>query len=247
MSRTFVIGDVHGHIDRLDALLCRANAVHQDTQIVFLGDLGHFGKDTSAGDTDCYMLARNLNAIILWGNHDRAVVDPDNHSFRGYQHPGPSLQNWMEEQCDMRIAHAADGFLLTHAGLHPAWAYDNTMRSLSAEGWVGYLTNAPFDDPIIVNISKSRGGYDHQGGILWRDSREALYPGVKQIFGHTKGMVRQYPTNSPDGELSYCIDTGDKTNGSLVGIWTDTLQIVAVGPDAEQFEKYPPIDGYDYA
>ena len=245
MKRTFVIGDVHGHIDRLNALLCRANAVHQDTQIVFLGDLGHYGVDTWSGDQACISFAAEIGAIVLWGNHDRAIVDPDNHRFRGYQHPGPGAQDFIEEKLDMRIAYAVDGYLLTHAGLHPAWASSSVKRVFTAEGWVRYLESVPFDDPIITSIAAPRGGWARQGGILWRDAREDLFRGVKQIFGHTRGWVRAYPTEG--SAASFCIDTGSKENGSLVGMWTDTREIVAVGPDAEQFEKYPPLDGLTYA
>lgn len=236
--RTFVIGDVHGHADRLLALLQRADVVgREDVQIVQLGDLGHFGEDSAAGDEAALSLAVTTGMIVLWGNHDRAVVDPDHHWFRGFKHPGAHIQDYLEEQVRPFNAFAADGYLLTHAGLHPAYVGLPHMDHLSAEGWAHLLNTLPFDAPVMIDIGQHRGGYAKQGGIFWRDAREPLYNGVKQVFGHTKGFVRSY-----NNGRSFCIDTGDKHNGSLVGMWLDTGEFVAVGPDAAQFEKYPPVE-----
>ncbi len=33
-------------------------------------------------------------------------------------------------------------------------------------------------------------------------------------------------------------------HGSLAGIWLDTMEVIAVGPDADQHESYPPVDGW---
>jgi hypothetical protein len=238
--RTFVIGDVHGHYDRLVNLIARAGAAAKDVQIVQLGDLGHFGADTQDGDRRCYELAQAGKFIVLWGNHDRAVVDPVHHKFRGYVPPGPQMQDLIEGMVRPLNAYAADGYLLTHAGLHPAWSAKPMLHSLSAEGWASLLNDMPYDASVLCDIGPVRGGSKRRGGIFWRDAREALYSGVQQVFGHTRGMVREYPCGTG---RSFCIDTGDKTNGSLVGMWLDTGKIVAVGPDAEQYENYPPVDG----
>jgi hypothetical protein len=129
MDDTFVIGDVHGHLDRLEALLkqeaflvwceeCQGGGQlvdghhpadndfgwdydykdcdkcgglgwsreRKEVTIVQLGDLGHFGADASpTGDTLCYKYVTDNRwaDIVLWGNHDRALVDSQ-HIFNGY-------------------------------------------------------------------------------------------------------------------------------------------------------------------
>ena len=70
------------------------------------------------------------------------------------------------------------------------------------------------------------------GGILWRDAeREDLWVGVPQIFGHTRGDIRMY------GNRSVCVDVGSHNDGNLAGIWLPERKVVAVGPDADIFEK----------
>lgn len=232
MMRTFVIGDAHGHFNRLAQLLKKAGLPHPDVRIVQLGDLGHFDHDSQRRDYESYKLAYLTGMIVLWGNHDRAVVDPDNHAFRGFEHPGPMMQR-MVEDIKPQIAYAVDGYLLTHAGLRPVPAslgFTHSTPELLSVDLADWLNEQPFDAPIINDIGRGRGGMQSAGGVLWRDAHEPLDTTVDQVFGHSKGLVRKY------GARSYCIDCGDKTNGVLVGMWLDTQELVAVGPDPGTYE-----------
>jgi hypothetical protein len=145
MSReTLVIGDVHGHLDRLDALLRQENLVDRcyacqatelrcdkcwgggwsrtdrDVEVVLLGDVGHFGEGGSpTGDLLSWEYALLWADVILWGNHDRACVDRSMvHS--GYIRPSQDVFNYMaqaREAGKLKLAYEAHGFLITHAGL----------------------------------------------------------------------------------------------------------------------------------
>jgi hypothetical protein len=88
---TLVIGDVHGHDDRLEALLLQEGLIDSDgrrlrtnCRIIQLGDLGHYGwNGDEDGDRRCWAYARRWINVVLWGNHDRATVDAG-HAFSGY-------------------------------------------------------------------------------------------------------------------------------------------------------------------
>ena len=54
---------------------------------------------------------------------------------------------------------------------------------------------------FLYSVSSLRGGIDQYSGILWCDYEEFKdIPDVKQIFGHTKGELRQT-------ENHICLDT----------------------------------------
>ena len=159
---TLVVGDVHGHFDRLEALLlqegilgpcpdcdgfgtlptgevnpgdagevdcdeCKGDGqrrINHDVEVVQLGDLGHFGQDASpTGDLMCWQYADRWFDVVLWGNHDRAVVD-SHHAFSGYLSPGPEIKHYMfglYAVDKLKLAHVAHDFLITHAGLQAGW------------------------------------------------------------------------------------------------------------------------------
>jgi len=230
--RAFVIGDVHGHIKRLTALAEKAGVVKNgvkdsDVLLIQLGDLGHFGADRRAEDLACYSFADKFMDIVLWGNHDRAVFS-EVHRFAGFTPPMPETEKIMirmrrQFRLQMMLENL-HGYALTHAGIHPEFGrWFNRPRRMSTSrkqqfyDWIG----------------PERGGRDMVGGILWRDASEDLWDEIPQIFGHTRGPIRQY------GQ-SLCIDTGGISDGNLAGIWLPDRKIVAVGKNAELFEQFSP-------
>lgn len=204
---TLVIGDVHGHLDRLATLLEQEGIVREvgdgdwerinhDVEVVQLGDLGHFGKGGSpTADKLAYRYAVDWLDIVLWGNHDRAVFD-GGHAFTGYEKPKPTTQMAilrLNALGRLRWAHSAHGHLLTHAGLHRAFKLnkapiDKTNPDDVAQWLNGHLTEE--DDDIDLKavrnaIGGKRGGRSPCGGILWRDISEGLYSEFPQVFGHS--------------------------------------------------------------
>src|SRR5687767_7086069 len=123
-KRTLVVPDVHGHFDRLLALLSQEGIVdpkteeriNHDVEVVQLGDLGHFGQGgTPTGDMFCYDVARTWFDIVLWGNHDRAVVD-GTHAFTGQEQPRDEtyhLMHILDKMGKYKFAWAAHNWLLT--------------------------------------------------------------------------------------------------------------------------------------
>ena len=87
--RTYAIGDIHGHLDKLQALhaLIRADRAacgDDDAPVVHVGDLVDRGPD-SKGVIQWLIEARDRgeNWVVLRGNHDRMfrgfMCDPDHH------------------------------------------------------------------------------------------------------------------------------------------------------------------------
>lgn len=276
MDNVFVIGDVHGNLDRLEALLkqegllvwcedCEGGGdklnymglplidsedcpvckgigwarAKTDVTIVQLGDLGHFGSGGSpTGDMLCYKyVTENRWAdVVLWGNHDRALVDSQ-HAFTGFEYPrdGTVLHYLIQlhEQGRLQTAFDAHGFLLTHAGLAAHFKQQAVDPELKTDltkfvDWINdedekYLTGqlnprAPYVDfkldlnaiGVINAISSRRGGRGAVGGILWRDINESLYQGFRQIFGHSADHRKRQVRYCTKGAFSRSPGWADK-------------------------------------
>lgn len=279
---TLVIGDVHGHLDRLEALLkqeglldrcdhcdgsglvyepapddfaheyemgkeidcancegdgwCRTN---KPAEIVMLGDIGHFGVDGSpTGDMLTWRAARAWADVILWGNHDRAIVAPQ-HAFGGYSGYDPTVKHIVARaraEGKLKLAHSSHGFLFTHAGLALAFRENNGVPEetktdpTAFADWINLVEDEDHLTPEVKvqigvrdAISYRRGGMSGTGGILWRDVNEKLYDGYRQVFGHsadheehrvrfcTANQHSRYLDSLPVGEpISYCVDVGGK-------------------------------------
>ncbi|WP_347311633.1 metallophosphoesterase [Defluviimonas sp. SAOS-178_SWC] len=87
--RTYAIGDIHGHLDKLEAahsLIAADRAENGDREapVVHIGDLVDRGPD-SCGVIDYLLrgIAGRAPWVVLKGNHDRMfanfLVDPDSH------------------------------------------------------------------------------------------------------------------------------------------------------------------------
>lgn len=281
------IGDCHGHLNRLEALLWQEGVIgacpdcqgtgdeiehetdfdpnqtpfcercggdgitrlRDDCIVVQLGDLGHFGSSwigpsrgghyvpgSSGGDLLIYDFAKKWIDFVLWGNHDRAVIDKW-HEFGGYIAPVPETFRIMKDLRDegrQLLAYAAHGFLLTHAGLHAQFKHNKTPPEAKADvvACATYINDECdlHNNGITDAISTKRGGRSVAGGILWRDASESLYGSFRQVFGHSsKPKVRRY--QMPSGE-SFCIDIGDQHNGRLAGIWLPSEEVVEVQLDS---------------
>jgi hypothetical protein len=243
MSRAFIIGDVHGAVDKLWALLVKAGVEkmrESNVEVIQLGDLGHFDENSQERDIATYFLAQQTLDILLWGNHDLACFYPA-HSFVGYKQPEP-LAYLLHSRLQRRWAYAINGTLLTHAGLSAY--HGERFEGMTAEQIADIINeDESAVDNVRNDINTLRGGIHPAGGVVWRDAREALWMGVPQIFGHTsREEIRVYGWRggSDDNPISLCIDVGNKHNGSLAGCWLEedgtVSSIVAIGPDAEKYE-----------
>lgn len=74
--RTFAVGDIHGHRDRLEALLRRLPLDRERDTVVFLGDYLNRGPD-SKGVIDLLLALQRTcpGAVFLRGNHEQTLLD----------------------------------------------------------------------------------------------------------------------------------------------------------------------------
>ena len=72
--RVLAIGDVHGHIRALDAILEQVSPTPSDI-VVFLGDYVDKGPEVSSTLERLIALSANENWIFLRGNHDQLFLD----------------------------------------------------------------------------------------------------------------------------------------------------------------------------
>lgn len=249
---TLVIGDCHGHLDRLEALLKQEGIIqdcpdsgltriNHDVCCVQLGDLGHYGYDTGARDRSIWGAAPSWLDVILWGNHDRAVID-FHHQFMGYSIPFPETKDIMracEKEDKLVLSAEAHGFLLTHAGLHAKYKYNKAPQESAAacSEWLNAQEDVGSTDPDFLAVRDAvgpvRGSGGNAGGILWRDASESLYKPFRQVFGHSsKDKVRTYQTGKTGD--SYCVDVGNQFNGRLAGIWLPDETVVEVNLTANE-------------
>ena len=142
--RTFVIGDVHGCLDELRALVAAAG-VTDDDDVVFVGDLVAKGPD-SAG---VVAWARERGAAAVLGNHDDHVLEAragDPHGKEERLKVAASLSKadaaWLAAlPLWVRLAPAGKPHVVVHGGMVAGvpvekQARDNLlhMRSVTADG-----------------------------------------------------------------------------------------------------------------
>ncbi len=232
---TLVVGDVHGHFNRLEALLEQegiirdGKRVNSDVRVVQVGDLGHFGHDAPPEDDyKCWAHAKEFFDKVVWGNHDRAVFDSW-HQFAGYKEPfeeTKSLISSLSQEGFVVYACKAHDHLITHGGLHPIYDGTHHMNQASFDSlddFVEFINHNPHCK-ITEQISRQRGGPNHTGGILWRDQAEKLSDRWPQVFGHSQ---IEEPRSYHNG-MHYNIDVGGIDNGKLAGIWLPEKRIVQV-------------------
>jgi hypothetical protein len=212
MTRTLVVGDVHGCRRELDDLL-RESAWGAGDRLVFVGDLVAKGPD-SAG---VVRLARELSADAVRGNHDerclqwwrarnegRAAPELREAHRRVVAELSPEDWVWLDER-PLWLALPEYDTLVVHAGLIPnrpleaQSASDLTnMRTLRADGSASKRLDA---------------------GVPWasRWSGPSLV-----VFGHdaVTGLQRH--------SHAIGLDTGCVYGGRLTGLWLPDRELVSV-------------------
>ena len=104
-----------------------------------------------------------------------------------------------------RLAHAEQGWLLSHAGFHPVWIKEPTVeRVLQRCDLAVQRAKRHVVDPIL-GAGEDRGGLQRIGGPLWMGWDNFMpISGVNQIVGHTPGdEVRKKITRK---SRNYCLD-----------------------------------------
>ena len=143
MSNLYAVGDIHGQIHMIEALVERA-PFQEDDEIVFLGDYIDRGRDSRAVVDLLIRFKREYpNTVFLRGNHEDMLLDYL--SGGGTYSPGvylmnggdATLENYRDSSGDVRLPpehieflgdlvwiHVSRGFIFVHAGLRPGVPID---------------------------------------------------------------------------------------------------------------------------
>jgi hypothetical protein len=234
----FVHGDTQYGYERPLALLKQESFIidayqtfcryRVETKLIHIGDNGDYYWGTELRDQKTWELLSKFYDEILMGNHEAAYLL--GMELGGYYDPTDVTKKLMREAYEsgrMKFATSHDGFLITHAGVHPTLAEELHLSRDPVKA-AEEINSAAVNSPLISNIGRVRGGGDPFGGILWRDIEEPISDRWPQIHGHSRMKdVTEYGEEGSDVN-HYAIDVGYPNNGRLAGIYTDTLKIAEV-------------------
>lgn len=217
---TWLIGDIHGCLNELNALLAK---LPPDARLIFLGDYIDRGPD-SKGCIERLMREKH-RSIFLRGNHEQMLLD----YFFDQENPDTAL--WL------RSVNGGPQTLASY-GLEPGCQYDDLPANhrefieslpLYHEGSNFIAVHAGVDVSVAQMAEQAPRDllYIRMNWI----SNEAQWKGKPVVFGHTParylyGRERQHEIIK--GERSTGIDTGCVYGGSLTALNPATREILQV-------------------
>ncbi|MEI8342038.1 MAG: metallophosphoesterase [Verrucomicrobiota bacterium] len=191
--RTLIIPDIHHQIERADYWLETQEFDHA----VFLGDyFDDFEDHLSEAKLTAYWLRERMNKsqdIFLLGNHDIPYMFPEDpyYACSGFSRAKSKAIRTVlraEHWDRFKIAHAEQGWFMSHAGFHPFWVREPTVEKILKRCDLALRRAKRHAEDPILGAGKERGGSQHVGGPLWMDW-QSLVPihGINQIVGHSPG------------------------------------------------------------
>jgi serine/threonine protein phosphatase 1 len=206
-SRTLAIGDVHGCLAQLDALLS-AIAPGLDDQIIFLGDLVDRGPDSAGVIRRVRALLKTHHVTIIKGNHEQMMLDArESHA---------KFTDWLQN--------GGDATLRSYAGVRAA------LRDVPAEDWQFLSTRLAdyFEDEthifVHANAYPDMPLAEQPDYMLRWERCDQMSPhesGKTIVCGHTP------QTSGKPLNLGYgiCLDTNACRGGPLTCLETKSGQI----------------------
>lgn len=142
------IGDIHGCLTTLDALLHRLSPTDDD-HLIFIGDYIDRGPDSKGVIDRLLTLGERYRCTFLRGNHESLMLDYLNHgAFELWQVNGglATLESYMTEQrhlCipeahirfvnDTQLYYDTPEYLFVHAGLRPELTVAENLEQCDEE------------------------------------------------------------------------------------------------------------------
>jgi serine/threonine protein phosphatase 1 len=206
-ARTIAIGDVHGCVDALDALV-DAISPRQTDQIVFLGDLVDQGRDSCDVLNRVIELQRRCQVVVIMGNHEEMML-------AARENPR-AKRVW--ENC-------GGGQTIN------SYRFGGTLDDVPPEHWDLIGNSLPYyetDETIFTHANylpdiPMRFQPEHQ--LRWALFDPAImrphYTGKPVVVGHTE----QIDSEVQDLVFATCIDTACRRYGWLTAFETRTGQI----------------------
>jgi diadenosine tetraphosphatase ApaH/serine/threonine PP2A family protein phosphatase len=193
MQRTIIVGDVHGCVDELQALLLQCGVVRGD-RVVLAGDLVAKGPDSRG----VVQLVREIGALAVLGNHDDYCIDVWRKRHQG---EARRLRRWLLDRLD-----DSDWAFLESLPLFVRLGAEREGGPEFAVVHAGAVPGVPLEEQERDNLLSLRslvGGSAPSRRLLMRWPWAAAWRGPEHIvFGHdaVRGL-QQYP-------LATGLDTG---------------------------------------
>jgi hypothetical protein len=169
-----VIGDVHGHADALYSILREIGMIDASGRrrragwVVQVGDLLDRKADPEANLASAQLAAQALD-VVLAGNHEWRLLE-ESDGDHGAALATLANQGWPH------AAAACDGWLITHAGVHPDFAAELPADAGDCADEINHRWHRDSKrrarDPLFASVGPARGGGDPHGGIFWMHSDE---------------------------------------------------------------------------
>lgn len=242
MSRTFVIGDIHGERAMLDRLLAELPFLAPDDTLLFLGDYLDRGPDSAGVIATLRRLPEKLvcKLVCLRGNHEDALLNAMDRKDPSFLLPvgngvGESYRSFIDDATadPMSPEHVARFFdpaawlppaVVAWMRALPLWYRDQhatyVHAGLEGEGaaWSPPEQSAPHS-------------------LLWQREPDFFleYSGPPLVFGHTP--TRDLPPTDPERTAAWergplwGIDTGAGKGGPLTCLVLPDHQLLQVFPD----------------
>lgn len=214
--RLLAIGDIHGHLRALDALLQRIELRSSDL-VVTLGDYVDGGPDSRGVLDRLIRLHQNANHVAIRGNHDQMMLDARWDAFEREfwltlggasalaSYPEASLERVPAEHFDF-LEHACvdfyetEAYIFVHAHVEPNLPLDRQPRKTMH--WLGLEAARP-----------------HQSGKLVVCGHTPQESGWPANLGHTVcvdtvGWLTCLDLNS--GQIWQSDDRGHTRDGAIV-------------------------------
>jgi hypothetical protein len=218
--RTLIIPDIHHHIENADYWL----ETQQFDHAVFLGDyFDDFEDHIDEAREAAFWLRRRMKQgrdVFLIGNHDLPYMFPGEPFFQcsGFSKKKSAAirqilkpEHWRR----FKIAHAEQGWLMSHAGFHPFWVEEPTPAKIlrRSEQALGLARNGKYDP--LLGAGRERGGPHYLGGPLWLDWQSFIpVPHVNQIVGHTPGSEVRVKFSSDSKNI--CLDVHQGSVAAMI-------------------------------
>jgi metallophosphoesterase superfamily enzyme len=218
--RYLIIPDVHDKIRRANQIIEREPHDH----LLLLGD---FFDDFKTGVTDASDTAKQVkqwlndpNTTCLLGNHDMSYEwGRQNRRLicAGYDaakwitiHGTLTARDWQQFKLHIWLEGDERPWLVTHAGIHPAWLkytepddYRAHIDKICGDAWTRLNRG---EHHFLLGCGASRSGDQKVGGINWMDWAELIpMPGLNQLVGHTPAQTVRHKDTPTSRNI--CLDT----------------------------------------
>ena len=221
MGRLLVIGDVHGCLDELHALLDAVEYRHADDRLLFVGDLVDRGPDS----VGVVAFVKSLGAACVLGNHEEWHIRWAKHEAKRranprYQNPMTVRSAQLQEINDQLVADGYIGWLASlplaipiderwvgvHAGFQPGKSIADQKPSV--------LTHMRYVDADTGKmISTPEIGKKPPGSVFWA----SMWTGPESVlYGHNVDNRERPRIDEPRPDvLCVGLDTGCVFGGHL--------------------------------